>query len=302
VPAPFVKELCGYRDGRPNTSDKGDPGSIALGKVFFEAMEIPTDATPPDLRPERKTVGNLMATLMSSDLKSTLNEKAPHLAVQPEQPFTSFEQFNHLNAARELRGDMAKEVERAVGDLQKYSAKAGLDEEMRSRLNSHLDKIRDEIQSAEARRRELLNLLGEESLLGLDITVSRDFPNPFDATKPLRHLIAGLSLKWTLRTDRAQDCRSQGAKMAALRRGRMPHFAAVTMEPRPSMLALLGRGSGDVDCVYHLHLPALSDAIEDYCSGTKHKARLAIRDNFRRLRDQRRLRDYDELHDYMATL
>jgi hypothetical protein len=302
VPAPFVKELCGYRDGRPNTSDKGDSGSIALGKVFFESMGIPTDAIPPDLRPERKTVGNLMTTLMSSDLESALKVKAPHLAVQPEKPFTSFEQFNHLNAARELRGDMAKEVERAVGDLQKYSTRAGLDEEIRSRLNSHLDKIRDEIQSAEARRRELLNLLGEESLLGLDITVSRDFPNPLDAATPLRHLVAGLSLKWTLRTDRAQDCRSQGAKMAALRRGRMPHFAAVTMEPRPSMLALLGRGSGDVDCVYHLHLPALSDAIEDYCSGTKHKARLAIRDNFRRLCDQRRLRDYDELRDYMATL
>ena len=47
--------------------------------------------------------------------------------------------------------------------------------------------------------------------------------------------------------------------MAALRRGRMPHFAVVTMEPRPYMLNLLGGGSGDVDCVYHLDLPALTN-------------------------------------------
>jgi hypothetical protein len=297
MPAPFASSLCGYRDGRPNTSDKGDAGSVALGKVFFEAMGIPADAIPP-----AEAVGNLMASLMSSDLEKAIKEEASHLTVEPEKPFPNFEQFSHLNAARELRGDMAKEVAKAIDDLRKFSSKAAMDTEIREKLTAHLDKIRDEIASTESRRRELLNTLGEESLLKLDITVSREMANPVDPSTPLQHLVAGFSLKWTLRTDRAQDCRSQGAKMAALRRGRMPHFAAVTMEPRPAMLALLGRGSGDVDCVYHLHLPALSEAIDDYCSGTKHKARLAIRDNFRRLRDQRRIRDYDELRSYVTTL
>ncbi len=297
MPAPFVKSLCGYRGGRPNTSDKGDPGSIALGKVFFEVMNIPSDATPPD-----KAVGNLMASLMSSDLHSALVNEAPHLDVEPERAFTNFEQFSHLNAAGELRGEMAKEVTRAVEDLHKFSSQAGLGTEIRDKLGAHLDRIREEVQLAESRRRELLNLLGEESLLKLDITVSREIANSVTPTISLRHLVAGFSLKWTLRTDRAQDCRSQGAKMTALRRGRMPHFAAVTMEPRPSMLALLGRGSGDIDCVYHLHLPALSAAIDEYCSGTQRKARLAIRDNFRRLCDQRRIRDYDEMRSYVATL
>ncbi|MFE9019113.1 NgoMIV family type II restriction endonuclease [Streptomyces sp. NPDC007808] len=302
MPAPFISSLCGYRDGRPNTSDKSDSGSVALGKVFFEAMGIPADAAPPEQGDERKTVGNLMASLLSADLEDILKEKAPHLTVEPERAFTGFEQFTHLSAARELRGDMAKEVTQAVNELEKYSSRVGLDEEALEKLTGHLGKIREQIRLTESRRRELLNLLGEESLLKLDVTVSRELTGDSYETSPLRHLVAGLSLKWTLRTDRAQDCRSQGAKMAALRRGRMPHFAAVTMEPRPSMLALLGRGSGDIDCVYHLHLHALSDAIDEYCSGTKHKARLAIRDNFRRLRDQRRIRDYDELRSYVATL
>jgi hypothetical protein len=239
---------------------------------------------------------------MVADLQSMVKNEAPHLQVEPEKAFPGFEQFSHLNATKALHGNMAEEVARAVDDLEKFSARAGLDSEIRTKLDAHLGRIREEVQSAEARRRDLMDLLGEESLLKLDVTVSREIVNPIPPSTPLRHLVAGFSLKWTLRTDRAQDCRSQGAKLAALRRGRMPHFAAVTMEPRPAMLALLGRGSGDVDCVYHLHLPALSDAIDDYCAGTKHKARLAIRDNFRRLRDQRRLRDYDELRSYVATL
>ncbi|MFD7336518.1 NgoMIV family type II restriction endonuclease [Streptomyces violascens] len=297
MPAPFASSLCGYRDGRPNTSDKGDQGSITLGKSFFEAMGIPADAVPP-----QQAVGNLMAAHMADDLQSYLAPAAPHLRVVPEKPFTSFEQFSHLNAGQELRGDMAADVIRAVNDLQRFSTAPGFEDDVRATINIHLDQIRVEIQQAEERRRQLLNLLGEESLLKLDITVSRAMENPVPGQGTLSHLIAGLSLKWTLRTDRAQDCRSQGSKMAALRRGRMPHFAAVTMEPRPSMLALLGKGSGDIDCVYHLNLPALDSAIEEYCSGTQRKPRLAMRDNFKRLCEHRRVRDYDELRNYLSTL
>ncbi|WP_414930013.1 NgoMIV family type II restriction endonuclease [Tsukamurella pseudospumae] len=112
----------------------------------------------------------------------------------------------------------------------------------------------------------------------------------------------GLSLKWSLRTDRAQDCRTQGAKLAALRRGRMPHFAAVTIEPRPYMLNLLCGGSGDIDCVYHLDLPALGEAIDSVLRSKRDKKSRNTVDTFDRLIDQRRLRDYDELVRYTLTL
>ncbi|MBB6436944.1 NgoMIV family type II restriction endonuclease [Streptomyces candidus] len=260
-------------------------------------MGIQADAQPP-----KEAIGTHMARLMVEDLRTNYDVSAPHLVVQPEKPFTSFEQFSHLNATKELGTNMAKEVTRTVDALRKFSAATSLEEEFRDALAEHLDNIHREVQVAESRRRDLLDLLGEESLLKLDVTVSKSIVNSIKPNTPLQHLVAGFSLKWTLRTDRAQDCRSQGSKMAALRRGRMPHFATVTMEPRPSMLALLARGSGDVDCVYHLHLPALSTALDDYCSGTNRKARLNIRDTFRRLCDQRRIRDYDELRDYVATL
>lgn len=296
MPAPFINSVCGYREGRPNTSDANDTQSIELGKIFFDVMGIPSDSTPPP------KVGNLMGQLMTADLEVFFQVEAPELRVQPEKPFPRFEQFSHLNATKELGGNMAREVILAITELRKFSTQHDLDENIREGLETHLKNISNEVQMAEERRRGLLDILGEESLLKLDITVSKEIANTVRPEIPLQHLVAGFSLKWTLRTDRAQDCRSQGAKMAALRRGRMPHFATVTMEPRPSMLALLGRGSGDVDCVYHLHLPALYEAIDDYCSGTQRKSRMGIRDNFRRLYDQRRIRDYDELRSYVASL
>ncbi|MEV0950868.1 NgoMIV family type II restriction endonuclease [Promicromonospora sp. NPDC050249] len=136
--------------------------------------------------------------------------------------------------------------------------------------------------------RLILDEAGDESLLKPDVTGSRR--NPY-AELPL--LETGLSLKWSLRTDRAQDCRSQGAKMSTLHRGRMPHFAAFTMEPRPTMLNLLAGGSGVVDCVYCLDLTTLQVAVDNVYSRTNQRIR--TRDMFRRLVDMRRIRGYDEL-------
>ncbi|MDJ0379644.1 NgoMIV family type II restriction endonuclease [Streptomyces sp. G-G2] len=297
MPAPFVASLCGYRNGRPNTSDANDKQSIDLGTAFFESMGIaPGKLAPSD------AVGNLMASTMAADLSQYFQVASPHLMVQPERSIASFEQFSHLNATATLRKDSSLAVTRRVKDLRDFSAASTIAADVQCELDTHLDGIHNELEILEGRRRDLLDLLGEESLLKLDITVSRSTPGVTTGQNGPRHLVAGLSLKWTLRTDRAQDCRSQGAKMASLRRGRMPHFATVTMEPRPSMLALLGRGSGEIDCVYHLNLPALSQAIDEYCAGNQPRARLGIRDNFRRLCDQRRLRDYDELREYVATL
>ncbi|WP_260639798.1 NgoMIV family type II restriction endonuclease [Streptomyces angustmyceticus] len=149
-----------------------------------------------------------------------------------------------------------------------------------------------------SRRRPLVDLLGDESLPRLDISVHRSQVPVTHSDVP--HLVAGLSLKWSLRTDRLQDPRTHGAKMAALRRGRMPHFAAVTMEPRPYFLARLGQGTGDLDCVYHLHLPALVSAVDDFYTGSR--SRIKLRDVFRRMVDQRRIRDYDDLVGYLGTL
>lgn len=73
---------------------------------------------------------------------------------------------------------------------------------------------------------------------------------------------ASISCKWTLRSDRAQNARSEALHLLRNRKGRCPHIVVVTAEPTPSRLSSLALGTGDLDCVYHFALPELMEAVE----------------------------------------
>lgn len=70
-----------------------------------------------------------------------------------------------------------------------------------------------------------------------------------------------ISCKWTLRSDRAQNARSEALNIIRNRKGRAPHIVVVTGEPTPSRLASLALGTGDIDIVYHFALPELQKAV-----------------------------------------
>ncbi|MFF2541372.1 NgoMIV family type II restriction endonuclease [Kitasatospora sp. NPDC058063] len=287
MPASFVTDLCGYRNGKPNTSDSSKADSIELGRLFFEQLGVPKEK-------DAEKNDHTWSTAMVADLNGKLEKVAPHLTVERERHAHDFEQYAHLGAIQRLADEDSLPLDNAVKNLQNHLPTAEEGGEETSVLVKALLKALDE---SRARRRPLLDALGDESLPKLDISVHRPLD---DAAIGQPHLVAGFSLKWSLRTDRLQDPRTHGAKMATLRRGRMPHFAAVTMEPRPYFLARLGQGTGDLDCVYHLHLPALTVAVDEYYSATKN--RLKTRDTFHRMVEQRRLRDYDDLVAYLGTL
>lgn len=102
----------------------------------------------------------------------------------------------------------------------------------------------------------------EDSTLAMD---GRDLVDDAVAThSPLRRknnataiLHACISCKWTLRSDRAQNVRTEALNLIRNRKGSLPHIVAVTAEPMPSRIASLALGTGDVDCVYHIALPEL---------------------------------------------
>lgn len=77
--------------------------------------------------------------------------------------------------------------------------------------------------------------------------------------KPLLH--ASISCKWTIRSDRAQNARSEALNLVRNRKGRLPHVAVVTAEPTPSRLASIALGTGDIDCVYHFALYELMESV-----------------------------------------
>lgn len=77
---------------------------------------------------------------------------------------------------------------------------------------------------------------------------------------PLLH--ASISCKWTIRSDRAQNARSEALNLVRNRKGRLPHIVVVTAEPTPSRLASIALGTGDIDCVYHFALYELQATVK----------------------------------------
>ncbi|MEK7781102.1 MAG: NgoMIV family type II restriction endonuclease [Verrucomicrobiota bacterium] len=100
-------------------------------------------------------------------------------------------------------------------------------------------------------------------------------------------LHASVSCKWTLRSDRAQNARSEALNLIRNRKGRVPHIVAITPEPLPSRIASLALGTSDLDCVYHVALPELQAAVEDLAKAGRgdQKKDLATLVNGKRLRD-----------------
>ncbi|RUQ20926.1 NgoMIV family type II restriction endonuclease [Kocuria sp. HSID16901] len=145
----------------------------------------------------------------------------------------------------------------------------------------HVSGLREAI----AAHRDLRALIGHDSsIIAPDVVVARapvadselnatarlvDPLGPLASASPLRSAVQEKSLlhavvacKWTLRSDRAEQVRSEARHLIRNRRGRVPHLVLVTGEPMPSRLAAVALGTGDIDCVYHVGLHELLDAID----------------------------------------
>lgn len=79
--------------------------------------------------------------------------------------------------------------------------------------------------------------------------------------KPILH--ASVSAKFTMRSDRAQNSRTEALNLIRNRKGHLPHIVVVTAEPMPNRLASLALGTGDIDCVYHFALYELMRAVKE---------------------------------------
>lgn len=282
VTAPFASSLCGYRSsGHPSTSDKNDSGSVEWGHAIFAELRVNPSA------PELKLIGSQMEKAASRELQG----------LRPDLAFGSgtalnFEQYSHLRVFRDFskayKGPIASLEEDVTLLRQEYHEKA---------IDEFFSKVLISQKQAQTDHELVTSLraaMPEESMLNLDMTVSAATVQKPGSPQSVPRLLIGLSSKWSLRTDRAQDCISQGSKLVTLRRGRMPHYAVLTMEPRPAMLKLLAYGSGSVDCVYHLALPELRRAAQAI-EKTKTQQPWRPRHDLERMISQGRLRDWDDL-------
>jgi hypothetical protein len=109
-----------------------------------------------------------------------------------------------------------------------------------------------------------------------------NFPDP----KPILH--ASVSCKWTIRSDRSQNARTESLNLIRNRKGSTPHIVIVTAEPLPSRIASVALGTGDLDCVYHMALYELGESVEEVGDET-------LSEMFNLLVDGKRLRDISDL-------
>lgn len=164
-----------------------------------------------------------------------------------------------------------------VWDVEKVKGRGSKAQASNFEQYSHLQDLDEAIRA----NPDLQAVLGNGYAIAPDVVVSRH-PVPDEAINvrellvddtvathsPLRLqnqrrriLHAVISCKWTLRSDRAQNARSEALNLIRNRKGRLPHIAVVTGEPLPSRIASVALGTGDIDCVYHFALPELRRAL-----------------------------------------
>ena len=141
----------------------------------------------------------------------------------------------------------------------------------------------DELEALAKANVQLAAALGNDYLIRPDVMIYR-FPETddfFNAHGPVvsgaeaKHtglrkvnsetpiLHASISCKWTVRSDRVQNARSEGLNLVRNRKGRLPHIAVILGEPLPSRIASIALGTGDIDQVYHFALYELIDTVKE---------------------------------------
>ncbi len=260
--------------GTPNISDSSSKTSIDIGSRMVALMGSSTKA----VRAAGQKSGNEFESIIADFIQSTFCELT-HIRpgtwrVLPDttskaRTITDFVQYEHISVLNNL--------------LEEHpSLKASLGAEYL---------IKPDV--VVLRKPEPDNILNvNKPIVGSDtstLTPLRLRNYSKNAVPWILH--ASISCKWTLRSDRAQNARSEALNLIRSRKGRVPNIVAVTAEPLPMRLASLAMGSSDLDCVYHIALDELIVATTAFSAGG-HSEQL---ETLQMLVDGKRLRDISDL-------
>lgn len=263
----YLKSICETilfidEDGIPSNADKHSEISTSLAKKWVENIGFKVHSSP---KPGQ-TSGRLFEKATEIYLQAALAH-LQHLRPGKWQFFIGrkvddFEQYEHL---AELSNALKthKELRAALGDYM---------------IVPDIVIGRTPVEDQEINRLE--TLLSENSSCRL---------TPFrkmNSQKLILH--TSISCKWTIRSDRSQNSRTEGLNLIRNRKGKTPHIVIVTAEPYPQRIASLALGTGDIDCVYHTALLELQAAANTYNNS-------AVNEMLETLVSGKRLRDISDL-------
>lgn len=246
--------------GIPSNADGPNPTSVAIAVGVAQRIGAATEGA----RLAGQTSGSNFEALVSSFLRETfllLGDLRPgkwDVIRPPVVGIAAFEQYEHLTALREATRRDA-ELGAALG--RDYVIKPDV---------VIVRQLEDDA-----------TLNQRRPIVDADTGVHASL-RASNGGRPILH--ASVSCKWTLRSDRAQNARTEALNLVRNRKGHMPHVVVVTGEPLPSRLASIALGTGDVDCVYHFALPELVGAVESVHQ-SEASALLAMMIDGKRLKD-----------------
>lgn len=228
--------------GVPSNSDKDNKPSCAIGRLIAEDLGAKRGQ-----KLSAQTVGSIFEELVCEFINST------------------FPKLQHLRPGRWTVINLGNNNAVKTSSFTQYEHLA------------HLARVVNA-------DRELATMIGNDYVVAPDIVVSRHpctdreinghgividdtVSLKTDMRKknnPLEIMHASISAKWTMRSDRAQNSRTEALNLIRNRKGHLPHVVVVTGEPLPSRLASLALGTGDIDCVYHFALHELVKAVNEF--------------------------------------
>jgi hypothetical protein len=243
-------------------ADVDSPLSVALARGLLKRLKHPIS--------KKETKGQTVGSRLEEITKQFLED--------------SFSLLQHLRP-----GQWEFAVHGDIADFDQYQHLAKLDElvkankELRIALGDYVIKPDIVVSRRPVSDRDINK--------GRTIIDDSDIPHytPLRASNssaPTLH--ASISCKWTIRSDRSQNARTEGLNLIRNRKGRAPHIAVITGEPLPSRIASLALGTGDIDCVYHFALYELIEAVNEINNE-------AVTDLLNTLVEGRRLRDIADL-------
>lgn len=256
----ICSQILGYKNGYPSNADKSSKISVMVARKILDGLNFTPCPNPPD----GQRAGALFESLTRDYLEKTFT-LVHHLRpgdwlFSLHGNLTDFDQYQHL------------------ADL---STVLGQHPSLRATLGDYL--IRPDI------------CIGRHPVQDFQINQKDEIINPEIAQlTPLRKnntkpphppiLHASISCKWTIRSDRSQNARTEGLNLIRNRKGNTPHIVFVTAEPLPSRIASVALGTGDIDCIYHFALYELTNGVMETGDETS-KEILDLLLNGKRLRD-----------------
>ncbi|EGK07983.1 type II restriction enzyme NgoMIV [Desmospora sp. 8437] len=242
----ICRDILGLRKGSScyNIADKDSNASVQLAQGLVTRLEYPLCEKPLSGQKAGALFGKYTMVFLEESFKH-LNHIRPGnwgFSVSQAKPgIAAFDQYEHLNQLQRV--------------LEEHS-------DLKAALGGDYLITPDIIVSRMAIHDRDLN--AKENLVAADERIAKHTPlrsANFSGEKLILH--ASISCKWTMRSDRAQNTRTEALNLIRNRKGKTPHIVAVTFEPMPSRLSSIAMGTGDVDCTYHGALYELLDSARE---------------------------------------